>query len=420
MTAHDRKIAQTHDDVLEEIADALDIPPSKFEEAKGRYESIGDWLDRDESTLGAYNPAISPQGSFLLGTVTRPLTDAEEYDVDLVCLLKASKTEFTQKRLKEAVGYEVALYGRAHNMKNPAEEGRRCWTLHYAEGTQFHMDVLPALPDAQRYQLVLKERAYGALANDPALAGRAIAITDKTLPQYPQVTEDWPQSNPMGYAAWFQGRMMVQLTERKKAFAKREKITASVDDIPDYKVKTPLQRAIQLLKRHRDCMFADDGEHKPISIIITTLAARAYNEEPTISTTLQSILTGMERYIEHRGDEAWVANPVNPAENFADKWAEELAKRENFYNWLEQARHDYALYLRASRFDAVPDVLKEHLGTGLVDRTLDTVIPAVVAAGLAAPAIARGTSGDDEAGRAEAAINEIQRTGSQSKPWTKS
>ncbi len=60
MTAHDRKIAQTHDDILEEIADALDIPPSKFEEAKSRYESIGDWLGRDESTLSSYDPAISP------------------------------------------------------------------------------------------------------------------------------------------------------------------------------------------------------------------------------------------------------------------------------------------------------------------------------------------------------------------------
>ena len=90
---------QTHDDVLENIADALDIPPSKFEEAKSRYEAIGEWLDRDASSIAAYDPAISPQGSFLLGTVTRPLTTAEEYDVDLVCLLQAAKTDFTQKSL---------------------------------------------------------------------------------------------------------------------------------------------------------------------------------------------------------------------------------------------------------------------------------------------------------------------------------
>ncbi|MCP5366710.1 MAG: nucleotidyltransferase [Hyphomicrobiales bacterium] len=419
MSTRDKKTAKTHDDVLEEIADALDIPPSKFEEAKERYESLGAWLDRPESTLAAHNPAISPQGSVLLGTVTRPLTEAEEYDVDLVCLLEGSKAEFTQKGLKEAVGFEVKLYAEARDMDKRPKEGRRCWTLHYEDGAQFHMDVLPALPDAQRYQIILKERGYANLAGDPALSGQAIAITDKTLPQYDQHTEDWPQSNPMGYAAWFRSRMRVQLHERKKAFAKAQRVTASVDDIPDYKVKTPLQRAIQLLKRHRDCMFADDPEHKPISIIITTLSAHAYNEESTIAAALHSILTGMDRFIEYRGEEAWIGNPVNPAENFADKWAEEPKKREAFYNWLEQVRHDFALYLRGSRYDAMPVELKDRLGADLVERSLAAILPAATA-GLAAPAIARAASNDDDARRAEAAIENIQRTGSQSKPWAKS
>lgn len=420
MTKHDRKIARTHDDVFEEIAEALDVPPSKFEEAIERYESLGTWLDRDESTLSAYNPSISPQGSFLLGTVTRPLTDTEEFDVDLVCLLKASKTEFTQKSLKAAVGHEIALYVRAHKMAKPAEEGRRCWTLHYGDGAQFHMDTLPALPDEQRYQAMLKRYGYTNLANDLALSGQAIAITDNTLPQYEEVTDDWPQSNPMGYAAWFRSRMTVQLAERKRAFAKAQLVTASVDEIPDYKVRTPLQRAIQLLKRHRDCIFVDDGAHKPISIIITTLSAHAYNEELTISAALHSILTRMDQYIEYRGDVAWVANPVNPAENFADKWAEEPRKRQNFYDWLEQARHDFGLYLRASRFDAVPQELIESLGAELVDRALKAIIPAA-ASPLAAPAIVKTASNnDDDVRRAEAAIDERRSAGTQSKPWAKS
>jgi hypothetical protein len=197
-------------------------------------------------------------------------------------------------------------------MANPAEEGRRCWTLHWADGAQFHMDALPALPDAQRYRATLRHHGHADLASDHALTGQAIAITDRTLPQYEHLTDDWPQSNPKGYAAWFRSRMTFQLTERKKAFAKRERITAGVDEIPDHKVRTPLQRSVQLLKRHRDCMFVDDGEHKPISIIITTLAAHAYNEEPTIPAALEKILTRMDRYIRYRGDVAWVANPVNP------------------------------------------------------------------------------------------------------------
>lgn len=418
MTVHDKRLAKSHDDILEAVVEALDIPPSKFEEAKSRYEAIGAWLDRPESSIAQYDPSISPQGSFLLGTVTRPLTDTEEYDVDLVCRLEATKADFTQKSLKEAVGHEVALYARAHGMAVP-EERRRCWTLNYAAGAQFHMDILPALPDAQRYQVKLLMEGHRALAQDAALSGHAIAITDKTLPHYDQPTEDWPQSNPTGYAAWFRGRMRVRLTEAKRALAQRERITASVDEIPDYKVKTPLQRAIQLLKRHRDCMFADDGEHKPISIVITTLAAHAYNEEPTISAALQSILTGMDRYIEDRGGVAWVANPVNPGENFADKWAEEPRKRENFYRWLDQARQDFALYLRASTFDKVPDLLREHLGAKLVDSTMAAVMPAAIA-GLAAPAIAASVSDTEDMARAERAVEQINRSGPQSKPWARS
>lgn len=412
MTVSIAKVAKSHDDVLEEIADALDIPPTRFEQAVSRYESLGTWLDRPESSLAKYDPAISPQGSFLLGTVTRPLNANEEYDVDLVCLLKASKTEFTQKRLKDAVGAEVALYAKARNMANPPEEGRRCWTLNYADGAQFHMDILPALPDAQRYQAALMAEGHRILASDISLSGQAIAITDTTLPQYTQVTDDWPQSNPMGYAAWFRSRMRLMLNERKQAYAKLQMITASVDEIPDYKVKTPLQRAIQLLKRHRDGMFANNGEHKPISIIITTLAAHAYNNEASISAALQSILTGMENHIEKRGGVMWVANPVNPSENFADKWAEKHQLHENFMRWLAQAKIDFALYLRASQFVQLPNSLRDKFGPDLVDRTLATLTPDTFI-DLVAPALITS----DSLQRAENAAEQIQRVGVQSKPW---
>jgi hypothetical protein len=336
-----------HDGVLEHLADTLDIPRSKFEEAESRYKSIGAWLDRDGSSLSGYEPMISPQGSFLLGTVTRPWKDTDQYDVDLICVLQATKAQFTQKSLKEAIGNELILYAKANGMKNAPGESRRCWTLEYAKDTQFHMDVLPALPDSQNYLTLMEVRGHTDLAGDEQITRQAIAITDNTLPQYAKQTGDWPQSNPLGYAVWFRNRMLIQLVKQKKAYASRQVITASVDDIPDHEVKTPLQRAIQLLKRHRDIMFGDDDD-KPISIIITTLSAHDYDNEPTVSEALQTILRSMDSYITTRDGEALIANPVNPEENFADKWSENPNKRENFYTWLEEARRDFALYLRAS------------------------------------------------------------------------
>ena len=137
-----------------------------------------------------------------------------------------------------------------------------------------------------------------------------------------------------------------------------------------------------------------------------------------ISEALQTILTTMDQFIEYRGEEAWVVNPVNPEENFADKWAEESKKRENFFKWLEQARHDFALYLRTSPFDEMPEVLKEVLSSSAVDRTLDAILAAGTAI-IAAPAIAKATENDAEHERAEAAIAGIRESGSRSKPWAK-
>ena len=78
--------------LLEAIAEALDIPESHYEQAIKRYESIGTWLERDKSIVVCYRPEIYPQGSFLLGTVTKPISGVEEYDLDLVSELNLQKT----------------------------------------------------------------------------------------------------------------------------------------------------------------------------------------------------------------------------------------------------------------------------------------------------------------------------------------
>ena len=59
------------------------------------------------------------------------------------------------------------------------------------------------------------------------------------------------------------------LAKEKRTFAKENKL--EIEDVPTYRVKTPLQMAIQLLKRHRDIYFQNNNENAPISIIITTL-----------------------------------------------------------------------------------------------------------------------------------------------------
>ncbi len=356
--------AQQFSSVLEEVAAALDIPESYYELAVKRYESIGEWLEREGSIVVQYSPLIYPQGSFLLGTVTRPISEKDEYDLDLVSELNLQKNFISQADLKKLVGREIKSYANAHNMNSPVEEGKRCWTLHYADGVQFHIDILPSIPDAKLFKEFLESRGH-SLSN---LSDFAIAITDNTLPNYNRIDPDWPCSNPRGYAAWFRGQMETQFDERRKSLA--ESMRLRVEDVPEYKIKTPLQRVVQILKRHRDIMFANAPDDKPISIIITTLAGHAYNNEPDILAALQNVVADMPRYIQQNNGVVWIPNPVNPLENFADKWAEHPQREDNFYKWLSEVQKDLNVALEQPDIQRAAESLKSRLGERVINKGL--------------------------------------------------
>ncbi len=78
-------------------------------------------------------------------------------------------------------------------------------------------------------------------------------------------------------------------------------------------------------------MFAVQPDDKPTSIILTTLAARTYPAEPTLSAAaLYSILNRMDADIDYDTGIAWIANPADPAENFADRWQEHPERKKDF------------------------------------------------------------------------------------------
>lgn len=352
-------LAQYAEDLLEDLAESLQVPQSRYEAAERSYKSVGQWLHREASCFRDADPQVYIQGSFRLGTVIAPYSDEEDYDVDLVCELALPKVRLTQAQLKAAFGREMRAYADAHQME-PPEEGRRCWTLHYAESAQFHLDTLPAIPDGVRKRLLLEQHD---LPTD--WSETAIAITDRDHPRYRERSEDWPHSNPKGYTSWFHSRMAIVFEERRRKLARQ--LRESVEDIPDYTVRTPLQYAIQILKRHRDVMFVDRIAEKPISIILTTLAAHAYQQETTIAGALYSILGRMHAFIENRQGIVWVVNPTDPAENFADRWREHPERQAAFFEWLEQAKADFHSAAEAANREAALRHLEPRIGRKIVE-----------------------------------------------------
>jgi len=349
---------------LETLAEELAISDARYAQAQNSYDSLGRWLHREGSTIRLFDPQVYVQGSFRLGTAIRPLSEKEDYDVDSMCEFRALKpSQLSQEALKRLLGVEIKSYHASKNMTNPVREGRRCWILDYADGAQFHMDVVPALPNAARARVLIESAGYGA-----AWSATAVGITDNEREDYTQISDDWPRSNPKGYSEWFKARMGQVFETRRRALA--ESIHANVEDIPIYRVRTPLQSAIMILKRHRDSRFEGRLKDRPISIILTTLAAHSYDNEATIGDALISILSRMESHIKMVNGRYVIANPTDPLENFADKWAEFPKRAEAFFEWLHKAKADFSTLAQMAGVVAIAESAAPSMGRIVSDRVV--------------------------------------------------
>jgi len=104
--------------------------------------------------------------------------------------------------------------------------------------------------------------------------------------------------------------------------------------------------------------------------IITTLASHAYNNETDLFEALFSIIDGMPNYILRKNGNAWIPNPVNPLENFADKWQEKPEKELKFKRWLLQVRKDLTSSFQKTGIHNIADQLKPAFGERAVNEAM--------------------------------------------------
>ena len=367
-------------EILETLVKNLSISKSQHEAAIQSYKAVGKFLSNDNSSLSVYQPYIKPQGSFIIGTTIQPIDPNDDIDLDVVCEFKRKPENWAQYHLKNAVGNRLKESDRYREMLD--EEGRRCWTLNYRENAEsanqrYHMDILPALISSG-YAIIL-EKAMSADSYEDFDQLR-LSITDKEESGYDTEvrSEFWKQSNPYGYAIWFMNIAKTIKGMKKRTFSLNE----AVKPVPEYQeARLPLQKVVQLLKRHRDIYFTheqdeDVKKQKPISCIITTLAARAYREEEELIDALWGVINRMEDEIEFvfdpnlNKDVEWISNPTNRKENFADRWNDEgSVRRENFYRWLEQVKADLRDAQSKTGLQNISESLKNSFGKDAVLKT---------------------------------------------------
>ncbi|MDD7776429.1 MAG: nucleotidyltransferase [Solobacterium sp.] len=331
-------------DFYTKIAKEISITKPMIEKAEESYQAVGKWINDGIDN----NVQFTVQGSMGLGTTIKPISDEDDYDIDLVCVLKDGQN-LTAKEIKNIVGNRLKE-NEIYRKKIESEgEGKRCWKMQY---NQFHMDILPCVP--KTYYL---EPNY-----------TDIRLTHKN--EYLQYEDRF--SNPEKYKVWFISCTEDMFVKNRQIYADEYRV--DIQKVPFYKIKTPLQMAIQLLKRHRDMCFEDNVDNAPISIIITTLAAKAYKGEENVYEALVRLLNHMQDYVENRDGVYWIENPVMSEENFADKWEEYPERRKAFYEWINKAKEDLlAMPLKTQGIHVIGNKLGKVLGEAPVKRALSNM-----------------------------------------------
>ncbi len=314
------------EDFIAKMLAKLELPREKHAKAVQRYEELGRHVAR-KMGKGA-EPAdahVVVQGS--MRTQTTVAGDGrEKFDLDIVVKLCGPEFEGLRDSQEFFEEFGKALYGVPG--AGVPEPKNRCWRLQYP-GEPFYFDVTPAIPLSEE------------------ITGTHLRVRDKA--------KVWSPSNPEEFADWFctiaNKRFVFQERMVKSAITMDEART-TIDPVPGTKVPLDdiLRRLVQLMKLHRDGHYKNLSKErqdaKPISVILVTLAAHAYDEMVTkeranYSSALEvatEVIDRMPKFIERIEGDSYVFNPAmrgtKRGENFADRWnsGDRLPQRE-FQSW---------------------------------------------------------------------------------------
>lgn len=361
-------------ETLLQAAHAVSLPKSVYEMIEARYGVLKGILDAGTDPL-LTNAHVLPQGSIRGRTATRPPPGATgecaTVDADAVVWLPGVAGAVSddvlaviKKRFEEGTRTEA-----------PISELRRGIRIEYAdENPGFHIDITPA------------RNAYG---NDAEEGHGALEVPDRYA--------GWKASTPIGYADWLNevADLQVPMIMAKDIAQRRSAVFAEAtqEDIPTYQEyidANPLRATVKLLKRNRDlwALGQPNQTYRPISAIITTLAARSYEamaKDPNVfqRTPLEAMLEIVDRMPDFIAGSpgAWrVCNPTDKHENFAEKWnrpnGEGERYRQAFFLWHQEAVKAFYVGLRdLGSKDALPEAMHRAFGLPrqLVERAIDSL-----------------------------------------------
>lgn len=307
----------------------LELPEEKRAKAIQKYEDlqkhIAKKLHVDETSVH-----VVVQGSMKTQT-TIAMYGNTKFDLDIVVKLSSPKYANLGESEQFFQDFGESLKG-VDGAGEPSAKSR-CWRLQYPHES-FYFDVTPAIPTSHQF------------------TGTELRVRD------PETI--WNPSNPEEFADWFCG-----IANKRFHFQEGVAVAKSMvledfkaDPVPTEPIRIDdiLRRTVQLLKLHRDNYYRGKPDERraamPISVILVTLAATAYDEMVTkekqaftsaIEVALE-VADRLPKYIQYVTGIYSVMNPALPTshgENFAERWNKDGGARKiEFYGWHTQLKKD--------------------------------------------------------------------------------
>lgn len=148
------------------VIEKLDISPTQFKNAQSKYEALAAFLDEH-----GIEATIYPQGSFALGTVTRPANkaDSPSYDLDCICQVTGTKSDYTPSGLRNLI--EDTLKGN-DTYGGKLVKWEECFTIEYDDinGVSFSIDLVTAVSDSDSEKAALLTKGLTPQIVDTSIA----------------------------------------------------------------------------------------------------------------------------------------------------------------------------------------------------------------------------------------------------------
>ena len=365
-------ILQKRKQDIKKIIDGLDITPSMFKNAEEKYKNIAKYLNER-----GLNVDISLQGSFAIGTATKPYSNGKDkaYDIDVICQFE--NENLTSEEIRNSL---ISTLNDSEVYNDKIKEWPKCFTLEYAKigDYEFSIDLVPTILD-----------------ENPNICGKN--VSEKYLVNVLKIATKeskygWYTINPKGYQTWFNdinSRFALYNRENRmrSLFEANKQIYASVEDIPEYFNKSSLQEAIQILKRSRDIYFSKihKEDNKPASIIITTFATLIANNSSTDIDSIDLVFNVLKELNHYSSDELYskivspiikkdgkweFLNPVNDKDNLLDSWNKDKENATLFFNWVKKTNKDFSDIIDLNNNEHI-GILGNSLGNEIVDKLFE-------------------------------------------------